>query len=141
MGNTGYTFSKAERLSSRKAITELFEDGNSFFYHPFTVVWRAAGGDNEFPARVGISVPKKTFKRAVDRNRIKRITREAWRHNKQTLYNFLNLHNKEVVIMLIYTGRELPSLKEMNERIEKLVAKFSLILLQQANSGSAEKIS
>lgn len=130
MGNNGYTFSKAERLSSKKTITALFEDGNSFFYHPFTIVWKFSDGIQKFPAQMGISVPKRTFKRAVDRNRVKRITREAWRYNKQVLYNFLEQHNKTVVIMLIYSGRELPSLPEMNERIEKLVAKFSLILQQ-----------
>lgn len=128
MINRGYTFSKQERLSSRKSIALLFEDGNSFFSYPFSVVWRYSESLPLSPAQVAISVPKKSFRRAVDRNRIKRITREAWRHQKGRLYNNLEQHNKQVVIMLIYAGKELPLQNDMNSQVEKLVTKFSLLL-------------
>jgi ribonuclease P protein component len=123
-----YTFSKEERLCSKKAIDRLFEDGFSFFSHPFTVVWQPYQASSSLPARTGISVPKKNFKKAVDRNRIKRVTREAWRHQKKTLYNILEQHNMRIVIMLIYNGRELPSPDEMNKNIKKLINRLAVHL-------------
>jgi len=128
MTNRGYTFSKHERLSSRKSIAILFEDGHSFFSFPFTVVWRLCEPLPLTNAQAAISVPKKAFKRAVDRNRIKRITREAWRHHKHVLYNYLEQQDKHIVIMLVYAGKEMPSQEDMNIRIARLIEKISLLL-------------
>jgi len=79
-----FGFPKAERLTGKKKIEELFTDGSSFFLHPFLVKYLLA---SEGPHRLLITVPKKKFKRAVDRNRIKRLIREAYRLNKHILYN------------------------------------------------------
>lgn len=78
-----FGFSKAERLTGKKKIEELFQHGSSFFLHPFLVKFLHTKEEN----RVLISVPKKKFKRAVDRNRLKRMIREAYRLNKHLLSN------------------------------------------------------
>jgi len=128
MTNPGYSFNKQERLSSRKSILLLFEQGSSFFSYPFTVVWRLSEPLSGSHMQVAISVPKKLFKRAVDRNRIKRITREAWRYHKSELCAYLEQHDKHIVIMLVYAGKELPGQADMNVRITRLIEKFLLIL-------------
>lgn len=134
MNNQRYRFRKSERLSGTRSIGQLFDDGKSFFSYPFSVVWRTGEATLKSPLRVAVSVPKKYFKKAVDRNRLKRITREAWRYNKEVLLKVLEQHNKQVVLMLIYSVREPLSGAEMYHQIEKLVAKFSL-LLAESNTG------
>ena len=79
-----FGFSRAERLTGKKNIEELFQRGSSFFLHPFLIKYRNCEDDCH---RILISVPKKKFRRAVDRNLIKRRIREAYRLNKHLLYN------------------------------------------------------
>lgn len=101
-------FSKAERLKSRKQIEHLFAAGRGIVQHPvrvkYSVVPRAADAP---PVQVGVSVPRKTFKRAVDRNRLKRQLREAYRLQKAGLLQAVAPANRQVVLFLIYTGKRL----------------------------------
>jgi ribonuclease P protein component len=123
-----FTFRKGDRLKGVKSVARLFGEGKSFFSHPFRVVWDYTDTHPGIPSRTGISVPKREFKKAVDRNRVKRIFRESWRHRKKSLDLRISKHNKEIDIMFIYTGREIPSSGSMNGYLDKLIAKFSLIL-------------
>lgn len=77
-----FGFPKAERLAGKKKIEELFKDGSSFFLHPILVKYQPVGNSS---TRVLISVPKKKLRRAVDRNKVKRRIREAYRLNKHLL--------------------------------------------------------
>ena len=79
------TFPKKERLSGKKEIQELFDKGSSFYLHPFLIKYAGEAPEGSFP-KVLISVPKKKFKRAVDRNRIKRQLKEVYRLHKQQLF-------------------------------------------------------
>ncbi len=79
-----FKFPKAEKLTGKKKIEELFQYGSSFFLHPFLVKYLLSEGSMH---RILISVPKKKIKRAVDRNLIKRRIREAYRLNKHLIYN------------------------------------------------------
>ena len=99
-----YTFKKAERLHGTKLIDTLFEEGYSFYIAPFRVVWLDQDHDSGFPAQVLISVSKKTIRLAVDRNRIKRIIKEAYRIHKAKFYDFLNSHNKQCIFAIIFSG-------------------------------------
>jgi len=78
------SFKKEERLKSKKLIQELFSEGSSFYLYPFKVIWSAQSRRPEsIPKhKILISVPKRKFKRAVDRNSVKRRVREAYRLNK-----------------------------------------------------------
>ena len=100
------TFKKAERLSGKALIDKLFTSGRSFTSHPFRITWLEHQLNTGFPVQIAFSVPKKNFKRAVDRNKFKRRGREAYRKNKSRLYDYLTKHNKSVILMLIYTTKE-----------------------------------
>jgi ribonuclease P protein component len=108
------TFTKAERLSSKVAIDKLFETGKSFHSAPFKICWLETIGSKS-PAQIVISIPKRLFKKAVERNRLKRLIREAYRKNKKLLYE--KLENKKVHLMFIYTSNKMVEYKEMEEKI------------------------
>ncbi len=99
-----YSFPKEERLRSKKLITELFRTGSSFNLYPLRFVLLKHSEPSETPAQVLISVSKKYFKKAVDRNRLKRQIREAYRLNKHILYP----EGKTIVAVvgIIYIGKE-----------------------------------
>lgn len=112
-----YTFSKQERISGKKQFEVLVKEGKSFSVFPFRVVWMETGKDQLFPAQVAFAVPKRNFKSAVKRNRVKRILRESYRRNKAFFYQDLEKRNMHMKAMFIYIPRELPKLKETDGKI------------------------
>jgi ribonuclease P protein component len=105
-----YTFSKAERLNSKKIIDKLFEKGSektkSVFLYPFRVVYLSQNIDENNLVSIIISVSKRSFKKAVDRNTLKRRIREAYRLNK----NLINTFKPSILpahIAFIYVGKEI----------------------------------
>lgn len=127
------TFSKQEKLSGLKSFEILTKKGESFFAHPFRIVWMRSAVEQEFPVRVAFGVPKRNFKSAVKRNRIKRLLREAYRKNKHELYSPLELKSVKIVVMFIYTGKEVPSYSETEGKII-----LSLRRLLNAINGASE---
>jgi ribonuclease P protein component len=117
-----YTLKKEERLCNKRLIDGLFHNGSSFLCYPYKASWMLADARQPFPAQVLFSVAKKRFKRAVDRNRIKRISREVYRLNKQAhLYDQLNAGEKKIIISLAYIGKELPEYKFAEKKMLKLL--------------------
>ena len=110
-------FRKDERLCSQKLIDDLFLRGNSFYKFPFRLVWLPSDKNTIYPAQIAISVRKKQFKRAVDRNRIKRRIREAYRKNKSELYTELERLNLRIAFMIIYTAPEIMEYTEIEGKI------------------------
>ena len=109
-----YTFRKEERLSKDKLIQELFDKGSSFYLFPFKVFFMPNPEPGTSFHQVVISVSKRNFKRAVDRNLIKRRIREAYRLNKE----LLPVQNK-LLIAYIYSVKDiLPSI-QIQERLVK----------------------
>ena len=101
-----YTFPKEEHLCRKKLIEELFgKQGSSFGVYPLRLVWVASAAPTAVPPQVLISVSKRTFKRAVDRNRIKRLIREAYRLNKYRLVEQPGGHSV-ALLGIIFTGKE-----------------------------------
>lgn len=122
------TFSKDERLHSRSLIEKVAGEGSSFLVHPFKVIWLDTESlESKYPAQVLMSVPKKKFPRAVDRNRIKRLMREAYRKNKHLLYKALDEKNKKRAVMLIYIDKVLPEYKLIEEKIILILQRLSSI--------------
>ena len=114
-----YTFTKDERLSSKKDIQELFKNGSSFYLYPFKVITLPNPEANQH--QVLFSVPKRIFKRAVDRNLLKRRMREAYR-----LYKHLLPTKPQVLnIAYIYTSKDLLDYASIAKPVEK-----SLIRIQ-----------
>jgi ribonuclease P protein component len=112
-----YTFSKTEKLKSRKDIELLFAAGKSFSNFPFRVVYLfAADEKGKQGVLAGFSVSAKQFKKATDRNRIKRQMREAYRLQKNTLTEVVIKAAKKLNLFFIYTGNELPEYKVIVEK-------------------------
>src|ERR1700749_3235213 len=103
-----YTFTKEERLCNQKLIDQLFHNGSSFLCYPFKVSWLIATDPQLFPAQVLFSVSKKRYKKAVDRNLIKRRIREAYRlHKQQHLYSALQGLEKNIAFSIAFIGKEI----------------------------------
>lgn len=101
------TFRKPERLRSRKVIGRLFRENQGVFAYPLRLVWVELDTPPEgVPVQVAFSVPRRSFRKAVERNRIRRQMREAWRRNKAALYRSLNASPRRIACMVIYVGKE-----------------------------------
>src|SRR5215467_236249 len=111
-----FTWRKGERLKSRKLIEQVFREGRSFSVFPFRVhyLWMAA---TSVPLQTGFGAGSRHFRRAVDRNRIKRLGREAYRLQRQPLYDHLMERQRALAVFFIYTGKELPPYEMLNQKI------------------------
>ena len=112
-----YTFKKEERLCSKILIKKLFDQGAVLSISPFRTLYMETTFEAPVPLQIVISVPKRRFKKAVDRNRIKRHIREAYRLNKAALWESLILHKKQCVILFIYTQNNRYLFKELESKI------------------------
>ena len=112
-------FTKKERLNNEMLIKELFERGSSFYLFPFKV-HLLNNPDPAFPFhQVMFSVSKRNFKKAVDRNLIKRRMREAFRLNKKSLPA-----SGKLLIAYIYTAKEILTFAQIQERLVKTLNRF-----------------
>lgn len=120
-----HTFTRAERLKSRKVIEQLFKQGQSFAQYPLRLVWKVIEErQSDFPAQFALTVPKKKFKKAVQRNRIRRLMREAYRLNKHRLYDALQKEEKQLALLVIYTGQETMTFAEIEAAMQQMLRRF-----------------
>jgi len=118
------TFKKTEKLCSKKAIEALFERGSSFYHFPFQVIWLESPIEIPAPSQVAFSVSKKSFKRAVKRNLIKRRIREAYRKRKHRLYEFLEGTGRKIIFIIIYKGDFIPDYLSVEESMGRIIEKL-----------------
>lgn len=122
------TFKKEERLCSKTELDSLFTQGKSVFVYPFKFIFKPTVKDLAYPVQVVFSVPKRSFKKAVDRNLLKRRMREAYRLNKSEFYETLNQKGVKLSLMIIYADKEIkeyPSIeKGMVKGLKKLISKL-----------------
>ena len=119
---------QAERLKKRKAIELLFSHGRSVRAYPLRIVFLITERQGRFPAQVGTTVPRKLFKRAVDRNRLKRLLREAYRLHKSIIYDVMEDPKKQLSLMVIYTSDEIQAF----DTIERALVKAIRLMLDKS---------
>ena len=118
---TNTRFGRSEKLKSRKQIQKLFTAGRSIFIHPIKLVW-AVPTDSPLPGEAakilaGVSVSKRHFKKAVDRNRIKRMLRETYRLNKSDLHLQFQSKTSQLCFFLVYVDKSLPNFEELQDKV------------------------
>ena len=119
-----FTYPKHEKLKSKNTIDLLFSDGNSVSKFPLRLVYVENTEENAELIKMGVSVSKKYFKKAVDRNYYKRVLRETYRLNKHLLIDSLQ---KPYAFMFFYQTKERLSYQEIEEKTIQLFQKFSEI--------------
>ena len=121
------TFRKAERLTSRNTFELLMKKGRQVQESPFRLIWLAEKLNTPYPAQVAFAVPKKKFKSAVHRNRIKRMMREVYRKNKADIYPLLVTKNKQAALLLVYSGQTMPEFAEVEQKLTLILQRFAEI--------------
>ncbi len=120
---------KSYKLKSKKIIESLFNDGETVKQFPFLLKFNKQELPSKEAFQIVFSVSKRRFKKAPDRNRIKRIMREVIRKNKHSLEALLQQNNQQLALFLIYTNTEIMSFEEMNRKIvllfERLISQLS----------------
>jgi ribonuclease P protein component len=115
------TYPKAEKLKSKTTIDLLFSEGKSVSKYPLRLVYVPIDLENEEQIKMGVSVSKKYFKKAVDRNYFKRVLRETYRLNKHLLLENLE---KKYGFMFFYQTKDRLTYQEINEKTIQLFEKF-----------------
>jgi ribonuclease P protein component len=121
-GKADFSFHKAERLCSKKIMDKLFTEGKSIFVFPVKIVYLETSLLSKFPVQAAFTVGKRNFKRAVQRNLIKRRMRESYRLNKQQFY--AEIGEKQVAVFFIYTGKTISEYKQIESSVKKGLKKL-----------------
>ena len=122
-----FTLSKEERICSKKLINELFTgNGRSMSAFPLRVVFmKRTIVDDQPRAAMLVSVPKRYFKHAVDRNRVKRQVREAFRRNKSIITQNLTDDHEAVAMAFVWLTNEKYPSSEVENRMVRLLTRIS----------------
>jgi len=123
-----FTLSKSERLKSRKQIEQLFKKGKRIAISPFLVYYNLSQlttHDSRLTTQFAVGVSAKNFKRAVERNRIKRLTRECYRLHKPNFSKIVRDNNQHLNVFFIYTAKQLPNYKLVYDKVGIALQKIS----------------
>jgi len=131
--NRKYTFSKRERIKKRKQIDNLFSEGRSFTLRPFKVYYKLNDNMADPPVQILIAIPKKYYIRSVDRNKLKRLIREAYRINKHIITECLEQIRINLQVGFVYSWNSgiLPY-SEIEKKLIGCLYKLAGIIAQQS---------
>jgi ribonuclease P protein component len=117
-----FTLGKEERLKSNLSIQELLKHGKVVSRFPLKIYWNFSPDlQQKYPVRAAISVPKRKFRRAVDRNLMKRRLREAYRLNKYTLYDTLDQHQQKIQLIILLLSDEFIPFDQLEKGLRDLI--------------------
>lgn len=126
-----FSYPKSEKLKSKKIIDLLFSEGKSVSKYPLRLVYLKHNFEENVPLKMGVSVSKKYFKNAVDRNYFKRVLRESYRLNKQLLVENVDV---KYCFMFFYQTNEKLSYQEINQQTIQLFEKFIKGIQEEKNT-------
>jgi len=112
-----FSYNKKEKLKSKKQLDKIFASGKSFTIFPIKVIYNLVEEQDSI-IKTGVGVSSRFFKKAVHRNRIKRLLREAYRTEKQPLHIYLNNNQKQLNVFLLFAGRSLPAYSLIKEKMK-----------------------
>ncbi len=118
-------FPKYHRLDSLKTISELFKKGNAFIIYPFKFIILTIDAGGPAPLQLLISVPKRNIKKAVQRNRIKRLVREVYRTNNETLIHKAKECQHQYAMAIIFIGNQEPVYDEVESKLKTALNKLT----------------
>jgi len=116
-----FRFPRGEKLKSQKLIELLFQRGRKLTCPPLRLIYLSTPIPGKAPVQVAFAVPSKVFRRAVDRNRIKRLMRECYRLKKAGVFNNIG---GDFAFLFLYIGKEMPTFKEIDRSMQALLTKF-----------------
>jgi ribonuclease P protein component len=123
-------FGKEFKLCSQKRLTVLFTKGKQVKSFPFILHFHSEHVTDQSSWQIGVSAPKRSFKKATERNRIKRLMREAIRKNKLTLESVFGHQNLELTLFLVYTAKEIVEYQLIERKINDVFIKLTNELKQ-----------
>lgn len=122
------TFYKDERLCSKKQIDFLFRVGKSEMVHPVKLMFVESTSDQAFPAKAMFVVPKKNFRKAHDRNKLKRRMREAYRLIKHEFYGCEQMKNKKLLFAFLYVAKKPVDYTQIEQCMRQFKLKLQKVL-------------
>ena len=119
-----FSYNKHEKLKSRKLIEQLFAKGKAINAHPLRLIYFIPEEKMDNQLKIGVTVSSRNFKKAVHRNRIKRLMREAYRLNKAELVDHIEGSQKQIAAFIIYTDKSLPEFDLIQQKMKVLLNKL-----------------
>jgi ribonuclease P protein component len=127
-----FSYGKEEKLKGRKLLEGLFSGGKSFTIFPLKVFYLVPKEPLDFYVKVGVGASSRNFKKAVDRNRVKRLLREAYRTEKLPLHLFLQENNRQVAVFILYIDKTLPEYKTVKAKMPVVLQRLIKQLHEKA---------
>jgi ribonuclease P protein component len=134
-----FTLGKLERLKSRKLLEQLFRDGSTLLNHPVKLFYTSKALPEGIKLQAGFGVSSRTFKKAVDRNRIKRLLREAYRLQKKPLQESLEASGARLAVFFLYIGKELPDFNLIKDKMNAVLQSLEKQLARRPGSSNDVK--
>ena len=117
-------YGRKEKLKSRKVIAQLFADGKAVTARPLRLVYITPAVPQDVPVKMGVSVSSRNFKKATDRNRIKRLLREAYRLNKMPLLDHAARTGLQLAAFVIYTDKVMPDFELIQKKMKQILGQL-----------------
>jgi len=122
-----FSYNKKEKLKSKKQLDLLFQNGKRFTVFPLKLFYADATVQDNI-IKTGVGVSSRNFKKAVQRNRIKRLLREAYRTQKQPLHLYLNNNKKQLTLFLLFIDKELPQYNVLQQKMKLCIQRLIHVL-------------